>query len=284
MLLLAIAWFLLNKAPKYNDLLSGIFVGITASMRPTFILLFIPFLIFRRYSFLLGGLVGILFSLLLSFSVVDLLIWKKYVLAMLGMTGFVNLQQFVPLSERIDATSDIVYPKVFEGFSVTSRNPLEQRNLINSSLNDIINALDIPNRQEILVVGFVLTLVFLILYLIKYNFQSKDVNFIFLFGTLMCLIGEFFIPVARYPYYDIQFMLPLLIIVSRANIIDLISSRLIVCLLFGLLLCVGCFVWIKKYLFFSTVLIVFYLTITSLILLRQQRKYQFKPGNNYWRL
>lgn len=284
MLLLAIAWFLLNKAPKYNDFLSGIFVGITASLRPPFILLFIPFLVFKRYSFLLGGIVGILFSLLLSFSVADLFIWKQYVLAMLGMTGFVNLKQFVPPSDSINATSDIVYPKMFEGFSVTSRNPLEQRNFIDSSLNDVINALDLPNRKEILVVGFVLVMAFLVLYLIKYNFKAKDVNFIFLFGTLMCLIGEFFIPVGRYPYYDIQLMLPLLIIVSRANIIDLISNRLIVCLLLGFLLCLGCFVWIKKFLFFSTFSIAGYITLTSLILLRQQGKYHLKPGSNYWRL
>lgn len=284
MLLLSIAWFLLNKAPKYNDFLSGIFVGITASLRPTFLLLFIPFLIFKRYLFLLGGTIGLLLSLFISFSVVDLFIWKKYILAMLGMTGFVDLKQLVPLSERIVATSDIVYPKIFEGFSVTSRNPLEKRNFVDSSLYSVLNALEIPNKQEILVIGFILALAFLILYVIKYNLKSKDVDFMFLFGTLMCLIGEFFIPVGRYPYYDVQFMLPLLIIVSRANIIELIFNRSILILLLGCLLSLGCFVWLKSFLFFGTVFIAFYITITSLILLRCQAKWHFKSENNYRRL
>ncbi len=247
-------------------------MGITTSLRPPFLLFFIPFLIFQRYSFLLGGLVGLLLTFVLSFSVASLFIWKQYILAMLGMTGFVNLNEYLSLPEKSIAGSNIIYPQTFEGFNIYSRNPLEFRNLFNTSIYDALNALDIPKSREILIIGFILTIAFLTFYLIKYNSRIKDVKFMFLFGTLICLIGEFFIPVARYSYYDVQFMLPLLIIISKANVIELVSNKLIIVLLIGLLLSLGCFVWIDKYLFFSSYSIAFYTTVTSLILLRQEAK------------
>lgn len=272
---------MLNKAPKYNELLSGIFIGITASLRPPFVLLFIPFLAFGRYLFILGGLIGFSLSLILSLSVVDLVIWQKYVLAMLGMTGFVNLRELVPVSTN--AVAGIIYPKIIEGFSIIGRNPLERRNFVDSSIFDVLNGLGINNRREIVVIGFIVTIVFLISYLIKYNFKNRDLNFIFLYGILLCLIGEFFIPVGRYPYYDVQLMLPLLIIVSKSNINDLISNKLTAILLLGFLLSLGCFVWIKKFLFFSSITIVFYITVISLMLLRHQAK-GTATDNHLWRL
>ena len=200
---------------------------------------------------------------------------------MLGMTGFINLKELFPLSNAI---SNIVYPQTIEGFSVDSRNPLEYRNFVNSSILDILNSLGVANKHEILVVGLIITTIFLISCLIKYNLKTKDINFIFLFGTLICLIGEFFIPVSRYPYYDIQLMLPLLIIVSKTDITELISNKLTVLLLLGFLASMGCFIWVKKMLFFSSVAIVLYVTLISLMLLRQQTKYASRTDKDLWRL
>lgn len=280
-MLLAIAWLLLNKAPKYSELLSGIVVGVTAALRPPFILLFIPFLIFRRYLFLLGGLIGLLSSLIFSATVINLFIWKRYILAMFGMTGFIDLEKVVPLSERTIVPSDIVYPQFIEGISATNRNPLEYRNLVRSSVYDILYALEIPKRQEILVIGFAIVITFLVIYLIKYSSKKLDLNFLFLFGTLMCLIGEFFIPVGRYPYYDIQFMLPLLIIVSRTKPIELVTNKLIIFLIIGLLLSLGCFLWLKEYLLFSSAAIACYVTLISLTLLKQDSR---TSEEDCWRL
>ena len=200
---------------------------------------------------------------------------------MLGMTGFINLKELFPLSNAI---SNIVYPQTIEGFSVDSRNPLEYRNFVNSSILDILNSLGVANKHEILVVGLIITTIFLISCLIKYNLKTKDINFIFLFGTLICLIGEFFIPVSRYPYYDIQLMLPLLIIVSKTDITELISNKLTVLLLLGFLASMGCFIWVKKMLFFSSAAIVLYVTLISLMLLRQQKKYASRTDKDLWRL
>ena len=275
---------MLDKLSKFNRLASGFFIGITASLRPPFILVFIPFIIYRQYSFLLGGIVGILFGLSLSFTVVDIFIWKQYILTMLGMTGFINLNKYLPISNTVTNT-DIVYPGTIEGINTIVKNPLEI-NFSNSSIYDRLYSLNIQNKSEILTIGFVIAMTFLALYLIRYNSPSKNVNVLsdtsphsyinfvnlmFLFGTLMCLIGEFFIPVGRYPYYDIQLIVPLFIIITQANVKQLIHSKSIAILLAGLLLSVGCFNWIHRFLMLSSYLITFYITLTSLVLARQQK-------------
>lgn len=266
--LLSVAWFLLNRPSRFNYIASGFLAGITASFRPSFILLFIPFLICQRYVFLLGGILGLLFSLSLSYAVVGSLIWNKYILAMLGMTGFINFDTYPALKDRIVPNPDIVYPQIVEGFDSLVRNPLEYY-LNNTSLFDVLNAIGLSNKREILVVSFVFTLTILILYFIRYTWKNKDINSLFLFGVSICLIGDFFIPVGRYSYYDVQMILPLLIIASSANTINLINNKLIAFLLLGLLLSIGCFFWIPRFLFFSSFLIAFYLTIALLIFLRQ---------------
>lgn len=189
---------------------------------------------------------------------------------MLGMTGFVNLNKYLQIGDTVSDT-DIVYPQIIEGFNGTVKNPLEFNNLSNSSVYDRLYAFEIQNRPEILAIGFIMVIIFLTLYLVRFNSKDKDINLMFLFGTLMCLIGEFFIPVGRYSYYDIQLIVPLFIIITQANIRQLIHSKTIAILLVGLLLSVGCFNWIPKFLIFSTYLITFYITLTSLILLRQEK-------------
>ena len=269
--LLSVAWFLLNRPSRFNYIAGGFLVGITASFRPSFILLFIPFLICQRYVFLLGGILGLLFNLSLSYAVVGASIWNKYILAMFGMTGFINFNTYPALQDRIIPSPDIVYPKIVESFDFLVRNPLEYY-LDNTSLFDVLNAIGLSNKREILVASFVLTLTFLILYFIRYTWKNKDINSLFLFGVSICLIGDFFIPVGRYSYYDVQMILPLLIVASKTDTINLIDNKLIPFLLLGLLLSIGSFFWIPRFLFFSSFLIAFYLIITLLIFLRQNHK------------
>ena len=190
---------------------------------------------------------------------------------MFGMTGFVDLNELLQIGDTVTNTN-IVYPQIVEGINTAIRNPLEYNNFSDSSVYYGLGVLDIQNKPQVLAIGFIIVVAFLSLYLIRYNSQRKDVNFMFLYGVLICLIGEFLIPIARYSYYDIQLIVPLFIIISQANIKQLIGSNSIAILLSGLLLSVGCFNWIPKFLLLSTYLITFYITLTSLILARQENK------------
>ena len=275
--LLSIAWFFLNQPSKFTNIFSGLFVGITVSLRPSFILFFIPFLICQRYSFLLGGLLGLLISISLSFTVASVFIWKKYILTMLKMTGIIDLKTYLPPEARTLPGTDIIYPKMIEGFDPTVRNPLEYY-LDNTSLYDVLNALDIPNKRDILLIGFVITLVFFSLYVFKYSWKNKNMAHLFLLGSLICLIGDFFIPVGRYSYYDVQMILPLLIIISQTDAKDLIGNKIVFIFLSGILLSVVGFLVIPRALFFSVFLIMLYIIITSLIILQRSNKSENK-GN-----
>ncbi|WP_319419441.1 hypothetical protein [Pleurocapsa sp. FMAR1] len=187
------------------------------------------------------------------------------------MTGVIDLNTYLPPSERTLPSPDIVYPKMIEGFDTTVRNPLEYY-LDNTSLYDVLNALDIPNKRDILLIGFVITLVFFSLYVLKFSWKNKNMAHLFLLGTLICLIGDFFIPVGRYSYYDIQMILPLLIIISQIDAKDLISNKIIILFLSGILLSIAGFIILPRALFFSVFLIMLYIIITSLIILKQRNK------------
>ncbi|MDJ0569946.1 MAG: hypothetical protein QNJ53_12995 [Pleurocapsa sp. MO_192.B19] len=78
-------------------------------------------------------MLGLLFSLSLSLTVVDIFIWKQYLLAMFGLTGFIDMNTYLPLEERSLPDPNTIYPKIVEGFNYNIRNPLES-NLDNTSL------------------------------------------------------------------------------------------------------------------------------------------------------
>ncbi len=190
---------------------------------------------------------------------------------MLGMTRFIDLNTYLPLEARTLPSPDIVYPKMVEGFNWDIRNPLEYY-LDNTSLLEVLNALDIPNKRDILLIGFVITMVFFFLYVLKFSLKNKNMAHLFLLGTLICLIGDFFIPVGRYSYYDVQMILPLLIIISQIDAKDLINNKIVFIFLSGMLLSIAGFLIIPRALFFSVFLIMLYIIITSFIILKQSNK------------
>lgn len=190
---------------------------------------------------------------------------------MLSMTGFANLNQHLETLKKIVDSSNIIYPQFFEGFAVDSLNSLEYRNLVDSSFYYFLNALNIPHERYILIAGFFAIISLLTWCTFRYFNESENIETLFLIGTLMCLLGELFIPIGRYPYYDIQWLLPLLIIISKADLKSLFLKKSIILLIVGLALSIGCFVWIPKFLFFSSYLISTYIILSSFSILKKEK-------------
>ena len=267
--LLAIAWLFLNDSSKYGHLISGFFAGVTVSLRPSFVLLFIPFLARRKHSFVLGGALGLLSNLALSWAVAGTLIWKRYVLVASKMIGLVDLDTYLSVAERKLPSPDIVYPKIVEAFSWSAQTPLE-RYFANTALYLPLNVLRVPNERGILLIGLMAATSCLLLCVLKHSPKSgKDTNFIFLFGVLMALVAEFFIPVPRYSYYDVQMILPLLVVINEAEVGYLVSRKINIALIAGLLLSVVGFVAVPRALFFSGLLIAFYAIAISISVVKQ---------------
>ena len=260
--LLSVAWMLLCQPRRFNEFYSGFFVGVTTSLRPSFILFAIPLLIGKKIQFIAGSIVGLLSSILISLLVFGTFIWQKYLLTMLIMIGAVNPNSYPLLDQRIPPTANIIYPTTVEGFDWAARNPLESY-LDNTSFYDILNAIDISNKRYILAGSLVLFIVLFSAYTVYSYSKNKNINYLFLLGILICLIGDFFIPVGRYSYYDIQMILPLLILATKNNLEQLTHSKIVLIALLGLLLSFIGFIVIPRALFFSVFMILSYIIFAS---------------------
>lgn len=267
--LLAVGWFFINHQFKYGHFISGFFTGMTASLRPSFVLFFVPAMLRKKRAFLLGGTLGFLSSVLFSCRVVGAFIWQQYALTILQMTGLVDLSTYLPVAERTLPNLDAAYPNIIEGFDWRIRNPLEQY-FADTSFYLPLNILRVPNERGILLASFVIILVALSLYFIKYVSEQDDTRYAFLFGVLICLASDFFLPIPRYPYYDVQMLLPLLIIIELAKPEYLASRRINAALILGLLLSVVGFLVVPRALFLSAFLIAFYVFVMPIMLLRRE--------------
>lgn len=251
--------------------MSGFFAGITTSFRISFVLLFIPFALRKRYAFLFGGVSGLLSSIAISWSIVGGEIWRKYFFTTLSMTGFARSDMFIPPSERVLPSLDIVYPTAVEGFDWNVISSVE-RYFADSSLFLPLYDHNIPDSRNILLTGFVLTTLLLLLCVLTCLPKNKNTSYLFLFGVLICLVGEFFIPISRYSYYDIQMLLPLLIVVSEADTRYLISRKVNIVLLIGLFLSTIGFLFIPNALLSAAFLIAFYVSVISVLVAVRDRE------------
>ena len=268
---LAIVWFALHSKLKYKNAVGGFAAGVLASLRPSFVLFFIPFALKQQYSFLAGGVAGFISSVAFSYWVVGHFVWKRYILTILQMTGLLDLATYLPSSDRIPLASNIDYPTIVEGFDWSVTYPLEPH-FADTSLYLLLNVLRVPNERGILIFALLATIVFLSIYFLKYVSKENSIGYVALFGTLMCLLGDFFIPIPRFPYYDIQMLLPLLMIISLADPRFLTSYKGSVVLVAGLVLSMVGFFVVPRSLFFAGFLIALYVVVLSLVILRRQHR------------
>lgn len=272
---LAIAWFFLQHKSKPRTIVSGFFAGVAASLRPSFILFFIPFAVRRQYAFLLGGAAGLLSSVAFSYWVVGDFIWRRYILTISQMTGLVDLSTYLSPSERVLPDPTVVYPVIVEGFDWRVSNPLE-RYFADTSFYLPLNILHVPNERGILILGLLATITYLSVCVLKYlpkdGSVRENTGYIFLFGVLTCLLGDFFIPIPRFPYYDVQMLLPLLIIISQTEIEHLLRHRINIALIAGFFLGAIGFIAVPRALFFGALLISLYVVVMSITALRQGYK------------
>jgi len=276
---LAIAWFFLQHKSKPRTMVSGFFAGVAASLRPTVLLFFIPFVIRRQYSFLLGGAAGLFSSVGFSYWLAGEFIWKRYVLTILQMTGLIDISTYLSPAERVLPSPTIIYPTLVEGFDWKISNPLE-RYFADTSFHLPLNILHIPNERSILILGLLATITYLSVCVLKYLPKNTNVQentgYTFLVGVLICLLSDFFIPIPRFPYYDVQMLLPLLIIINQTEVEYLLTRRINIALMAGFFLGAIGFVVVPRALFFGALLISFYVAVMSVLSLRRGYKARFR--------
>ena len=265
--LLSLAWFFARSSFKYHDILSGFLVGLTVSLRPLVILIFIPLVIYRQWTLLWGGIIGLLANLSFSFTLAKLSTWQSYFSAMSGITKLIDFRQDQLAGSNTDETGTI-YPQIIEGMS-------NLRSMINlphasSSIRTILDFLEVNfNSSNVLIVSLFLLILLVSLWLNSLPHKNISINLVFLSGIVLYLISEFFIPVGRDSYNDVQWILPLSLIVAEADIPKLLTNRWTIILLFSLLLSIGGFVWIPRFLLVGIDLMALSIAFISLNLIEQ---------------
>lgn len=260
--LFSISWLTYKTKSNLLKIISGLTLGFTICLRPPALLVLIPFICYRKLSMVAGVILGVLLGFTLPTLVSGLSIWKSYTASIKDITKYLSSHQ-IPAGNSLGnlMEGNTIYPKTIEGLnviwqdnSIPAANTSLQKNLMNLGLENVHVI-----QNLILVLYILLLLIFFITNLKK----KSNINLIFLQGIVAYLILEFLIPSPRYSYNDVQWLFPLLIIVNEAKEINFFLNRTTILLMTSLLLCIGVFLWVPKFMLISISLMTFYVIKTT---------------------
>ena len=208
--LFALSYYVYNSNFKINRLLSGIIMGYVSALRFPMVLIGLPFLLCKRWKFIIGQIMGIVLGILTSFSLVNYEIWKSYFNA---MTIHSKVHQGV-----IKITTER-YPYVdiedMKNLWIWARLPI-----MDSSIQGIARKyLGIQISSNALLISLVIVIVFLIILFLRINKQYKNHNFIFFYSILIILVSELFLPAARFTYNNVILLSVFSLIIINSEII-----------------------------------------------------------------
>lgn len=242
-LLLSLAYYSLQHKSNFQEIIAGFLIGLTASFRLPIIIMILPMIIFKKVKLLVATASGFCLTLLASYIIAKPQTWSSYFSAMRTIGKFdPSLVAKIP-----NYNEQFIIPKTVEGVGNFALG-LNFNN--NSSLQALFKQLfDFSINGNILIAACCLILLaFGILISSHYKteihqHQNFNWDIFFLCGTLMILIADFFIPAPRYVYNDIQFTIPLLLILKNINYSNQKATIYIWLLLIGFLLLSGMFYW-----------------------------------------
>ncbi|NJL10664.1 MAG: DUF2029 domain-containing protein [Calothrix sp. SM1_7_51] len=243
--LLSLAYFVLQQNIKFKEIIAGLLIGITTSFRFPIIVMILPMILFRKFKLLGATLLSLFFSLLTGVIIAKPEAWFSYFSAM-STIGKFETTRIVKIS-NIDK---IILPKIIEGdhnlglpFIINSESSLQSliRGLFNFQISGSI----------LIVICCILFLAFIVAFNSTYKKeikQNSDIQWdiFFICGSIIILIGDFFIPAPRYSYNDIQFLIPLLLILKNINLSNKTVIISVFLLMIGASFISGMFYWIPK--------------------------------------
>ncbi len=266
--LLSCAYWLAQKPFKYNYVLSGFLVGITASLRLPIVVMFIPMILYKQWKILTGAIVGILSGLFFSVSFAGISIWKSYFSAMkVWEQVHSGLMEFNSSARWNDSHTG--YPKQIEGMSNLST-ALELP-VDDTSLQYLFKEIGIQLYPNMLKLMLCIALLSISFFIYRNRNLKNPINLLFLSGMLMVLVSEHFLPVTRNNYNNIQWLLPVSITIISSNPISFLLSKSSIVLLLSLFLSIG-FTWMPYSVLASDIAIMLYTLIMLLVLARKNNQ------------
>jgi hypothetical protein len=205
--LLALAYWFSQKKFRFNMEGSGFILGLSAWIRPTFILMDIPFLIAGKWKMIKGNLLGLFTGFLISVIAGQKSAWQSYFKAM-SIWGHAQMEG-MPLDLSF---SNIKYPAAGEGTDLS---------LWGMDYDMEFFSVQALAKQYLglNLSSFVLMLIFLsLLLLLAIYFRSIRTagdRSLFIFGFLILMLSEYFLPAPRASYNYVQWVFLLLLILKE---------------------------------------------------------------------
>lgn len=261
---LSYAYWLAHKV-KHNYVLSGFWIGLTASLRPPVVLMLLPILLYRQWKLLIGSIIGIVSSLILSFAFAGVTIWGKYFSAIKidgeVHSGLINIKD--------SGKYEIYYPREIEGMKTMSK--ALKLPVPDTSFQNLFQQFDINFSSGTLLAALCIILLFTCFFLYKNRTHAKSHEIIFLSGILMVIMSEYFLPASRQTYGDIQWIMALSLIIITYNIYAFLSSKLNIILLISLFSSLG-LTWIPWSTLVGDISMLLYTVPTFIIIILKHKK------------
>jgi hypothetical protein len=244
--LISLSYWICQKDFKGNNILGGGVIGFAASLRFPIIIMVLPMILFKKFKLFAATVASFGLFTFIFVAITGLQVWANFFSAM-RVIGKLT----VGLIKTSNSDVSIVLPSTIEGLNYL-RNFLSVCPTSTRSIPLVLEKLNIKleSNQLIVILGILLlTYSGLILWRIKKQrnqSQIQDVDQIFLIGTIMILIIEWFIPAPRTPYSDIQLLIPLVLVLKNLNYSNDKSIILVSLLVTGLLLTNGTFPWFPQ--------------------------------------
>lgn len=207
--------------------ISGLIIGLTASLRPPYILILLPMLFHETKATAAATIIGAMVGLGLPFILTDFQMWQSYISAM-------KIQGTYPLGRIMrDFNPSRFYPPRIEGVTFLDEALFfSQRE---TSIKGVIKRIWDVNVPTQILLGLLIILLAAITYSLYKNRRCVySVEVIFLMGMVIVLLSEFFIPAAHYEYYNVQWIVPILLIIIASDITKLAENRLNILLVLSL--------------------------------------------------
>jgi hypothetical protein len=266
--LLSCAYWLAQKpfkTFKYNHILSGFLVGLTASFRPPVVLMFIPMFLYNQWQLLIGSIVGILSGLFISFAFAGTFIWKNYLSA---IKGYAEPSSGNSLGNSSNV--NITYPEQIEGMNNVAKY-INFTSRDTSFINFFQLKLGLNIDPRIFLILLIVVLLVISLFIYKNRRDVNTINLVFISGVFIYLISEYFIPTPRSTYNNVQWIMPVALIILSYKELDFLSNKLNILLLVSLFFNIG-FTWMSMGIRTSDMMMILYTILMFLGLVKRRNK------------
>ncbi|MBC7228949.1 MAG: DUF2029 domain-containing protein [Actinobacteria bacterium] len=198
--LIALSFWLYMRRWRHAALASGVALGFLAALRPTFVFMAVPLLVFRKWRSCVGLACGLLALLLICAPFAGISTWESYVRAMRHHEG-----DNIGLNQPIGS---LYRDRLIEGMD--NLRSFLRTPIINTSVQWYFKyhfQKDVGSAFLALMMAAVVLLMTLLTLLFRDCAASTAV--VYMIGSLTVLVCEYFLPAVKPSYVNVLWLLPL---------------------------------------------------------------------------